>query len=87
MQILFSADNLYCAACELPERAVFSFSHACASNNAAGDFLPELQLRHIDRLGAFLALNDIKLDFLAFLKSLEAFAVDSCIMNENIVSL
>ena len=45
-----------------------------------------LELGHIDGLGTFLALNDIKLDFLAFLKSLEAFAVDSCIVYEYVVS-
>ena len=48
--------------------------------------VPLLQLRHVDSLGAFLALYDIKLDFLSFFKRLEAFAVNSCIMYEYIVS-
>ena len=45
-----------------------------------------LQLRHVDGLGAFLALDDVELDFLAFFKGFETFSVYSCIMYEYIVS-
>ena len=37
-------------------------------------------------MGAFLALDNIEFNFLAFFKSLEAFAADTCIMHEYLVS-
>ena len=44
------------------------------------------ELCDIYSLGTFLALYNVELDFLSFFKGLEAFTVNSRIMNEHVVS-
>ena len=46
-----------------------------------------LQLRHVDGLGAFLALDHIKFDFLSLFERFEALAVDTGIVHEYIISV
>ena len=45
------------------------------------------KLGHVDSLRSLLALDHIKFDFLAFFKRFKPFAVDSCIVYENIISV